>query len=294
MVDSSGDTSYTLLNPRCEVIDVAKFDVFHEYGKELQERIRLRTFPLAVKMLAKESDIPEGAQRPKRDLGYRLATCQGFAMSRREGTLVAMTKEDMYCPESVLGYGMAEAPQFFLDGHQRYPQSVENLEAGSVWAHEFPRLEVGKYAVVVSAPLTTANFEPDVVIMYVDAVQLAVLLWAAASKEGHELTCPVSGKGACVYSVVKPIQTGNYQVNTPCGGDIRYAGAQHDEMVFSLPIGKMEDLLSSLRYLEGYGYRLPFRYVMHPEAAHSGNYTELAKMIGMDWMEGDEQAKYRK
>ena len=41
----------------------------HEYGEEFQKRLRLRTFPLAIKMLEKEEDIPEGAVRPKKTSG---------------------------------------------------------------------------------------------------------------------------------------------------------------------------------------------------------------------------------
>ena len=58
---------------------------FHAYGEELEKRLRLQTFPLAVKLLEKEGDIPEGAIRPMKDFGYHLALCQGFARSRREG-----------------------------------------------------------------------------------------------------------------------------------------------------------------------------------------------------------------
>ena len=273
---------------------MAELDILHEQARELRERIMPPTYILAVKMLKSEDDIPEGATRPVRDLGYHLAACQGFTLSRREGMTVAATLKDMYCPEAVLGYGLAEAPGFFLDGYQRYPQSVETLESGSIWAQEFPRFEVGKYIGVVSAPLTTASFIPDVIIMYVDSAQLGMLLWARASKEGHELACTVGAKGACVYAVVPPLQTGNYQVTVPCAGDRRYAGAQHDEMIFSFPAGKLEGLLKSLGYLEEWGYKLPLRTVMRYEAPHPGNYTEMARMLGMDWMEGDEMEKYRK
>ena len=54
---------------------MGEYDVFREYGAEIERRMRLQTFPLAVKMLEKESDIPEGAQRPMKDFGYHLATC---------------------------------------------------------------------------------------------------------------------------------------------------------------------------------------------------------------------------
>jgi len=266
---------------------MTKFDVLHEYGEELEQRMRLRTFPLAVKMLEKEGDIPEGAERPMKDFGYHLSACQGFSKSRREGTLIAMTIEDMWCPEGVIGLGLAEPPQYFLDGYHRFPQVAESLEAGSVSAREFPRLEFGKYIGVMAAPLMTANFAPDVVIVYCDAAQLGTLIQAAGVKDGHELTCRFSTGGACVYSIVPPIQSRQYQISVPCPGDRRFAGAQHDEMIFSLPIHKLGELLSSLIYLDDYGYRLPLRCVMKPEAELPGNYLIMGKMMGMDWMKGD-------
>ena len=93
-----------------------ELSVFHSYAEELDKRLRLGTFPLAVKLLEKEEDIPAEAKRPLRDFGYHLTACQAFAMSRREGATIAMLKEDMWCFEPVIGFGIAEAPQYFLDG----------------------------------------------------------------------------------------------------------------------------------------------------------------------------------
>jgi uncharacterized protein (DUF169 family) len=269
-----------------------ELDALHEFGRELEKRIRLQTFPLAVKVLRRENEIPPDAFRPMRDCGYHLATCQGFALSRREGKCVAQTKEDMWCPESVIGLGLAEPPPFFLEGHHRFPQSAESLEAGRVWAREFPRFEPGECAGVLSAPLTETNFIPDVVVIYCDAHQLGTLLLAASNKTGHEVTCTVSSKGACAYSIVAPMKSAGYQVTAPCPGDRRYAMAQRDELIFSLHRGKLLELLTSLRYLDQYAYRLPLRCIMHPEAELPKNYVELGKRIGMRWMKGDELAKY--
>ena len=46
---------------------MADLNVYHEYGEELERRLRLKTFPLALKLLEKERDVPNGAQRPVRD-----------------------------------------------------------------------------------------------------------------------------------------------------------------------------------------------------------------------------------
>ena len=81
---------------------------FNRYGEEIEKLMLLRTYPIAVKMLEKETDIPEGAIRPKRDRGYHLAQCQAFSLSRRQGTAVAMLKDDNWCWGSLMAYGLVD------------------------------------------------------------------------------------------------------------------------------------------------------------------------------------------
>lgn len=254
--------------------------IYRTYGEELEKRLRLKTFPLAVKLLEKEEGVPEGAKRPLRDFGYHLDLCQGFALSRREGMLLAMLKEDMWCFEPVVGYGLAEPPAYFMEGHNRFPEDVETLKAGSNYAQEFPRLGVGKYIGIASAPLRTANFEPDVVMIYCNSTQLGLLLLGREYKEGFNLKCRLSSHAACVYSVVPAIQNGECQVAIPCRGDHYIAMAGDDEMIFTVPQGKLEDLLSGLRHCEEYGWRLPRDYYMRYEPKLPESYERIAKMIG--------------
>jgi uncharacterized protein (DUF169 family) len=182
--------------------------VLRNYGEELERRIRLRSFPLAIKLLNDENDIPQGAERPLRDFGYHLDLCQGYALSRREGNTIAMFKEDMWCFEPIVGYGWEEAPPYFLEGYNRFPQDVKDLEAGKNYASDLPKLETGRFKGVVSAPLTTVRFEPDLVMIYCDSEQLSLLMLAREYKDGHDLSCHLSSHAACVYAVVPVIRCG--------------------------------------------------------------------------------------
>jgi len=94
-----------------EAKQVSTISEFNKYGETLEKLLLLRTSPIAVKMLEKESDIPKGAIRPKKDRKYHLAQCQAFGMSRREGTTVAMLKEDNWCPTAVIAYGLEKKPE---------------------------------------------------------------------------------------------------------------------------------------------------------------------------------------
>ncbi len=260
---------------------MGKFGVFHDYGEELERRIRLQTFPLAVKLLEKEIDIPEGAERPLRDFGYHVPLCQGYAMSRKEGKTIAMFKEDMWCFEPVVGYGWAQPPQYFLEGHNRFPQDVKDLAAGSNYASDFPRLEVGRYTGVVSAPLATVNFEPDLTMLYCNSAQLSLLLLGREYKDGHDLKCSLSSHAACVYAVVPVIKSEECQVSIPCRGDRYSALAGDDEIIFTVPTHKLEDLLVGLRHVEKYGSKLPRNPHMSREPEFEESYMKILRMLGM-------------
>ena len=261
---------------------MTRLDDLNNYGKELREKLFLTSYPLAVRMLEKEEDIPPRAQRPLKDLGWHVPQCQAFAMSRRNKMSIAVAKEDSWCPEPVIGYGLAEPPEFFLEGHNRYPGgNVETLDAGRTWAQAFPRLEYGKYTAIVSAPLAKANFEPDLLMIYCDSIQLTQLLKARTWIDGRDITCRMSGHGACVHAVVPVIQTKECQVTFPCFGDRRRAFAQDDEIIFSAPIEKIEGLIVGLKAFRQIGLGIPIVPTTARQPQQLKSYAEIARMVGM-------------
>ena len=254
--------------------------VFQEYGEELERRLRLKTFPLALKLLEREQEIPAGAKRPLKDLGHHLSLCQAFQMSRRSGRTMAMLIEDHWCCEPVIGYGLAEAPDDFLAGHNRFPRDVATLEAGRHYAEEFPRFKAGTYVGIACAPLRTANFEPDLVMIYCDSSQLCLLLLGREYRDGYNLKCEISGHAACVYGVVPAVRSGECQVAVPCRGDHYRAMAGDEEMMFTVPRGKLDDLMLGLRSIEKTGSRLPMGYSFLPEYPLPESYKKIADTMG--------------
>ena len=257
---------------------------YNELGLKLEQQLRLNTHPLAIKMLETPEEIPEEAIRPLKQFGKCLSTCQAFALSRRFGETVAQLFEDMWCPEPVIGFGLAESPDYFFEGKTRYPVGVKSLEAGANWANEFPRFEVGKYIGVVAAPLTTASFEPDVAVVYCDSAQLLRLLLGLAYEDGRDIQTVLGGHSACVYAVVPSMLKCECQASVPCRGDRGYAGTQDYEMIFSIPRDQIE------RVVEGMDQpgtsSAPTRFSMNPEYMLSEGYAEIAKLMGQKDSEG--------
>ncbi len=242
----------------------SELNKFNEYGNDLETGLVLRTSPIAVKMLEKEEDIPKESFRPKRDGGYHIAQCQAFGMSRREGKTVAMLKEDNWCPTALTSYGM-----------------VPKSGAMAGWGESYMSFEAGKYIGIVTAPLKSATFIPDVVMIYMNPAQLrgAILPLTFGSNEKitTELALP-----SCGHAVVDPIKTGNYTVVLPDPGEYQRALATEDEMILSIPRAKMEGFMAGLkRGGKMYSHR-DQHMSMHPDFEQPQFYKDMFRAWGLD------------
>ena len=258
---------------------------FRSYTEEIQKQLKLQSPPLAVKMLEKGEAIPQDAKRPKTDFGVCLSQCQPFAFAERYGMSIAMLKEDMWCPLPVIAYGLEAPPEYFLEGHTAYPTYFGTLEAGLNWVRDFPSFEAGKYVGIVSGPLETASFEPDLVMIYCNSIQLMRLLSAAHYKDGREITCKLSAMAYCVYAVVPAMQSRQCQLTIPCYGGRRYGGCQDDILVFTVPIEKLPDLVFGLTRTAA---PIPVQIWTRAEYMLIDHYAELAGLMGMKKADGSE------
>jgi uncharacterized protein (DUF169 family) len=207
---------------------------YNRFGEELERMLLLRTSPIAVKMLKTKEDIPEGSIRPKKDRGIHIAQCQAFAMSRRDRVTVAMLKEDNWCFAPLIAYGLVEKPA---------DPGVERFVS-------FPRLEREKYIGIVSAPLRTANFEPELVLIYSNSAQLRSLLMPSHFMGKEAMVNTHFFPPSCAYTVVPVLQNNQYMAALPDPGDYTRALAGEDEIILSVPRDKMEELISELRQFE--------------------------------------------
>ncbi len=237
----------------------------NKYGEELEKLLMLRTSPIAVRMLEKEGDIPKVAIRPKKDRGYHIAQCQAFALSRREGTTVAMLKEDHWCPTAVMAYG-----------HVKRPDDVTK------WSHPYDCFEVGKYVGIVTAPLKSATFQPDVVIIYAKPAQLRGLLLSMKVEDVPQ----VNGHffpPSCAWAVVNPMKTGRFWMVMPDPGEYQRALTEEGDMMFAVPQSRLQIMMAGLKQNE-HG---PFSYRDHhmfmlPDFPQPDFYKEMFKSWGLD------------
>lgn len=232
---------------------------------DLERILLLRTSPVAVKMVSNEGDIPKDAVRPKKDRGYHLTQCQAVSMSRRDKVTIAMLKEDNWCPTAVMVYGLVEKPA-----------SVNQ------WSHPYDSFEYGKYIGIVTAPLSRADFVPDVVLVYAKPAQLRGLLLsmkiADVPEVNHHFFPP-----SCGWSVVNPIKEGKYYIVLPDPGEYQRALTDEGDLIFSIPQIKMAEMMAGIRQNEHgpFSYR-DHQMFMETDFPLPDFYKEMFKKWGMD------------
>jgi uncharacterized protein (DUF169 family) len=258
---------------------------FNRLGGELEKLLILRYAPIAMKLIRKEEEIPEGAIRPKRDLGEHLALCQAFAMVRRQRKSLVMLAEDHWCVWPLISFGLVE----FKKGEDYYDKVVtanfveDPQKARDFFENCYPRLEKGSCTGFTLAPLDTANFEPDLILVYLKPAQLRSALMSIKYKTGELLEVKLDSVDSCVHSTVPLIKNGKYSITVPDPGEYERGLTDEDEMILSVPADKLSDLVGGLELLSkrGFGYR-QLHMEMKTDFPRPQFYDDLFKMWGLD------------
>lgn len=259
------------------------FEIFCEIGHKLENLLNLRSIPVAFKFLESKGEIPQNAFRPWENKKFHISQCQAFSLSRRNRLTIAMLKEDHWCWAPLVWYGLVQFPKNLVsEGLPFYPHLVPDKEAASELLSRQVPLPEGKYVGLLSAPLTDTCFVPDGVLIYCNSGQLRTLLMAYTYLERSLLTVNLFPFNSCIFSVLPVVINKAYTVTLPDPGEFQRALAGEDEIIFSVPGCKLENLLIALEYIESidHGYK-KFSYEMRPDFPRPSFYDELFGLWGL-------------
>ena len=209
---------------------------YKQLNETLNTYIRPQTFPLALKLCKSESELPEKVRMPVRDFGYQVTLCQGYGLARRFRWMIAVGKDDQCCVGGAAAMGfIAERP-----GDDKAK-----------------RLEHGKYSHLLIAPTETADFEPDVVVLYVNSAQAMRMTHAATQGGGPGVNAVALGGMDCGDTIARTTLSDKCQFILPSGGDRIFGGTQDHELIFTVPPSKVEAILKGLEESHKAGFRYP-------------------------------------
>jgi uncharacterized protein (DUF169 family) len=230
---------------------------FNEMGEKLERLLLLRYSPIALKVLHEGDEIPEGTIRPKRDRGEHLAMCQAFAKVRRDRAAITMLKEDHWCVWPLISYGLVRLEE----------EDYENLGSkffvkDPKWGVEYfrkdyPMLNDTNVIGFSIAPLKSCTFVPDLVCTYCRPAQIRTFQMAAKFQTGKMLEVRLDPVDSCVHSTIPVLNGQDYNITFPDPGEYERGLTDEDEVMFTLRIGKLEELTEGIKMLSrvGFGYK---------------------------------------
>ena len=248
-----------------------------EVEQTLNTYIRPLTFPVAIKMLKSEEEIPEKTRRPFQQLKKKVAICQGIGMARKLGWAVAMGKEDMQCALGAAPFGFFKNIDFFDEGNLAAGMFTASKEVGKKEEDLIDRFEHGLYSHIMVAPLSRTAFEPDLLMLYGNPAQIMRLIQGALYNEGGAIQSSAMGRLGCA-AIITVVKKDECRFLVPGNGDRIFGMTQDWEMSFMIPMSKVDTVLDGLAKTHKGGIRYPITSFFNFEATFPPSYQEQMRI----------------
>lgn len=218
------------------------------YAKEFMSALSLRYEPVAVRLIREDEDFPKGYDEPQGQLSY----CQAVERAK-EGESFKFTPQASGCNVGASALGIVDTPEKVKNGEFHFKigaHDTQDATAAMIAARsETPFKTKG----AVIAPLSDADFEPDVLI-FTDIPER--MYWfvplSTAENGGRAAFTTAPFQAACVDSTTVPMRTGNVNMSLGCYGCRKRSNIKPDELMVGVPWGMVPDMVKRLgKYREG-------------------------------------------
>ncbi len=226
--------------------------------RRMEQLLRLKSFPVAFKLLEDEKELDKIPYM--RRLDHKVTLCQLITLVRYFDWTVGATKDDLLSETCGSIIGLCDIPEINKDGTFRSIVWVQKKEDGKRYEQSIPRIPLGRYRAVALAPLVYNPFDPDIVLIYANPAQMALLLNAYQFEKYEVMQFYFVGETSCADAIARCYLTGKPSLTIPCYGERRYANAQDDELVIGIPASLMKRILRGLEALYRRGIRYPISY----------------------------------
>jgi uncharacterized protein (DUF169 family) len=226
-----------------------------ELTKSIEGLLRLKTFPVAFKLLEDVADLENNPHA--RRMPHKVTTCQLVTIARTYKWTVGAAVDDFVSARCTSVIGLAELPEFISSGQMRSMVWCETIEDARKCEASIPLIAAGKFEAVILAPLILNPFDPDMVLIYGNPAQIMILINALQFRDYERMEFFSVGETACADSIAQCYNSGKPACTIPCYGERRYGHVQDDELVMALPPAYLEKAVDGLKGLYQRGIRYP-------------------------------------
>jgi len=219
-----------------------------EYAEKMKSILKLRSEPVAVKLIKEGEKYPDGVKVPASQLSH----CQAVFRARKE-ECISLPLEMTNCHVGAAVLGMMETPDKVASGEFHAGIGIHDSVAAA--ANMIKERVIIPYKTIGEAvcPLKNADFVPDAVII-VDIPERIywIVAMMTAEKGGRAEFSTAPFQCACEDVAALPIIKGSPSISLGCFGCRKKTDMLSDEMACGMPYGLVGGYVSRLeRYSEG-------------------------------------------
>ncbi|SCG84972.1 DUF169 domain-containing protein [Methanobacterium congolense] len=205
-------------------------DGYKELSQKIKDKLGLEKSPVAVKLVLKEEDIPEGI--PKIDETIR--HCEMVQKAAQGATFYATVAEQK-CKGGASAIGLMEAPEKVKTGEMYHSlKRFSSLGSAKRTMDAIPKIDPIMRAIAY-APLETTPFDPDVVVIIANPKQAMEMAQAMVYTLGGRVEADFAGiQSLCADAVAGPYTRKRPNITLGCSGSRGYADIKPDEVIVGM------------------------------------------------------------
>ena len=208
----------------------------------LMRLLRLRTWPVAVKLYRRGEEVPCDVVGPAEPI----TICQFVNIARVHGKPLLGRMRDIVCAYAQSFLGFADFPEDLVAGERQAGRRTEKAEVYERILRDMPRIAAGETEAVLVSPLNIAR-AVDVVLIFANPAQMTRLIHASTWKRGERITVRTAAEaGTCGEGIAATYLLRKPTIAFPCYGTRRFGLAADDELIFGVPAEAMDELLEGL------------------------------------------------
>jgi uncharacterized protein (DUF169 family) len=231
---------------------------YEKLNNQLNNYLRLATFPVAVKLLEDPDKLDniKFLKKPETEM----VICQLFSFSRYYGWTMGCNREDNICPLADISLGFEESHKLFEEGAFFIGRYNETKEAAKKTTRTIPKIQFGKYKAIVSGALHRIDFDHDLILIWGNSAQIMRIIQGYLWKKGGRISMSTFCDGVCADTISNALLTNDLQIAFPCLGDRRYGNATDNDLIASIPIGLIDEIIIGMEETHKAGTRYPIPY----------------------------------
>lgn len=215
---------------------------YNTLAQRMTAILGLKGSPVAIAM---RNDIPSDMAK-----GGSARHCEMVQRARLEGEEFYATLNEQACKGGAAVMGLMDMPENVASGEFYHKLGAfASKEAAKNTVDLMPKAQQ-KSDAVLYAPLDTATFVPDLVIVIANPKQAMQIVQADLYKNGGRIETGFAGKQSlCGDIVAHTLNAKSTQVSLACAGSRGHAKIADDELSMGIPAERLESLVDSLEQL---------------------------------------------